>query len=79
MKTLLAGVILATATEPSGDRVARRAGEYCGGKCDGSVIVLQAAARRLDVTTGRVVSPGVVVSEGGTDCRYAGAGSRDKS
>jgi imidazolonepropionase-like amidohydrolase len=37
--------------------------QYCGGKCDGSVIVLQAAGR-LDVAAGRVVSPGVVVVKG---------------
>ena len=37
--------------------------QYCDGRCDGTVILLT-ASRMLDVQSGRVISPGVVVVKG---------------
>jgi imidazolonepropionase-like amidohydrolase len=63
MKNCLVGVAIGLATASALGQGGPDGWQYCGARCDGSVIVLT-AARALDVLSGRVVSPGVVVVRG---------------
>ena len=62
MKILTMGLVLA-ASVPAMGQGGPDGWQYCQGRCDGTVIVLK-AARGLDVASGRVVEPGVVVVKG---------------
>ena len=62
IKTLATGLLLAGSVCAAGQG-GPSGWQYCGGKCDGTVIVLK-AARMLDVQAGMAVSPGVVVVKG---------------